>query len=288
MFIGFFTRLSSVVFSVCYLFGTTFEYSFGKIDHFLLPYILPLFMAFAGWGEHYSVDSRHDLKPVNAKLRVYVLAIFALTVAFSFFTSGLAKAVQGWWKWDVDGVKYHLFRSYFGPGKEASLAEYFLSIKSHLFWKASDYTVLAFELGFILSILNKKVFRAFCAFAVVFHSMNYFLLNIPFTGNLIVYLLFMEWKPVFELSKRSFKRITVTLPILATVIVVPTVYWMYLIAAGANMAKCPSLMSLVLKFIGAKDYSTDFIFVGLALVLCALILWPRKRRRKTVVSHTVA
>lgn len=43
---GFKTRLSSILLSIFLVFGKTFAYSFGRINHDILFYIIPFFMAF--------------------------------------------------------------------------------------------------------------------------------------------------------------------------------------------------------------------------------------------------
>jgi hypothetical protein len=62
--IGWRTPLASVGTGVTLLILKTFEYSLGKIDHDIFLVIVPLLLAFSGWGRALSIDGRrHPARP---------------------------------------------------------------------------------------------------------------------------------------------------------------------------------------------------------------------------------
>lgn len=202
MFWGYRTVVSSVVFSCSYIVGANFMYSMGKIDHTLLLFLTPVFMGLAGWGKYYSVD-QWQKKPQLMKSpegqphrRALLMALFALVIGFSFFTSGIAKGIGGWWKPGLEAVRYHLYYNYFVWHRVNYLAGYALLIDSHFFWKLMDYFTLFFEITFLAGALHVRVFRYYLAAAVVFHCMVLLLFNINFSNNLIVYLAFVDWQKI--------------------------------------------------------------------------------------------
>lgn len=202
MFLGIGTRWTSLLFSITAIIGHSFWYSFGKIDHMILWYLAPAFLGFAGWGNYFNVSGNKVAvrEPDNA----VIIFLFALTIGFSMFTSGVQKLEGGWLNWRGEGVRYHLIRNFLIIDRTKFLATFFLDFKPHLIWKLMDYAALFLEVGFLFSVARLKYFRAFLVMAVFFHVAILMMFNIAFYANLIAYSLFINWSSLFSNWKERF------------------------------------------------------------------------------------
>jgi hypothetical protein len=197
MFIGVATRWTSLLFSITCLLGHNFWYSFGKIDHLLLWYIAPAFLGFAGWGKYFSCsvfkkDSGYTV--FSQKTNSMLILIFALSIGFSMFTSAAEKIGGGWLSWEGEGVRFNFIKNFLIHHRENLLTSPLIGFKNHLFWKLMDYSAIVFEFGFLFSTVRLSILRFFIAVAIVFHVLVLLMFNIPFYSNVIVYLIFIDWK----------------------------------------------------------------------------------------------
>lgn len=266
MFLGVWSKWTSLFFTVVSLIGYNFWYSFGKIDHFLFLFIAPAFLGFAGWGSFFTIN-KYKSKIVDPNKSALIVSLLALCIAFSMFTSGSLKIEGGWWKWDTEAVRYHLIRNYFSLERNELLADFFITIKNHLIWKFFDYSALLLEIGFLFSIMNKRYFQFFLFFGTIFHIIILLMFNIAFYSNLLIYLLFIDWGSIFRVFKINYKlyqkRYTNALYIIFLLGTILSVYWVcYLlytgsafllpglidIMAGNDKLQFPSILSLILFF----------------------------------------
>lgn len=201
MFLGIKARWTSLLFSISTIIGHSFWYSFGKIDHMILWYLAPAFLGFAGWGNYFNLSGKKIA--VRERDNALLIFLFALTIAFSMFTSGVQKLEGGWLNWRGEGVRYHLIRNFLIIDRTKFLAPYFLDFRPHLVWKLMDYSALFLEVGFLFSIVRLKYFRAFLVMAVFFHVAVLLMFNIAFYANLIAYSLFINWSSLFPKWKAS-------------------------------------------------------------------------------------
>ncbi|UZD24441.1 HTTM domain-containing protein [Algoriphagus halophytocola] len=189
---GLFTRFCSIALTITYIFLFTIKFSFGKIDHaWMITIWIPLLMGIAGWGSEYSIDkSIRKSTPAVAGWPIFLLASI---LAFGMFTAGLPKLMGDWLSFDTQAVKYHFISNYFMRDRQDLLAPFFLNIQSKLIWESLDYLGVLFELGFILLLWNKRLFSWYIIIAIIFHIMNLLMLNIKFTENFPIYLLFLPY-----------------------------------------------------------------------------------------------
>jgi hypothetical protein len=195
---GFRTRAVSLLLAVLLVGGKSFRYSFGKIDHHILEELTLAVMAFSRWGDAYSIDAlraRSAARPAPDRLdRSGAHALLAICIAFGFLTAGVPKLV-GWIDFDpsTQGVRGWLLDVYRPGAPGPPLAETFFRVHSPLFWEALDVAAVAFELSFVVAVLDRRAFQlALCA-AAFFHLFNYLMLGIAFATNLIAYAAFAEW-----------------------------------------------------------------------------------------------
>lgn len=254
MFLGIKTKWSSIVFTVTALIGHSFWYSFGKIDHMILWYIIPGFLCFAGWGNYLSFNQSAKKEQPNNALIIFM---FALTIAFSMFTSGVQKLEGGWLNWEGEAVRFHLIQNYLILDRNQYLAEFFLNFKPHAVWKFFDYSALFLEIGFIFSLVRLKYFRAFLFMAVLFHFMILLMYNIAFYSNIIAYLLFVNWPKFFSLWKNQMsgfnehyaKRIYTFMVVTAGIF---SIYWLAIIFFNTPVFFLPGLMESLCKMLAIQ------------------------------------
>jgi len=198
---GFKTKWVSISLGLSLIIGQTFLFSFGKIDHgLLLTSFLPIVMAFSNWGAHFSIDSIKGEK----KVHTWPISLMSLVLGFGMFTAGLQKLIGGWLNPKFPAIRSHIFRSFVNQ-REGIMTNFMLSIRSNFFWESLDIMIVLFELGFLIAVLNRKWFRMWMAFAVLFHAGVILTMNIPFFQNVVVYFLFLNW--VFIMKGLRFQRL---------------------------------------------------------------------------------
>src|SRR5260221_2494718 len=198
--IGIKTRFCTIVLCLLTFISNNFVYSFGKIDHDALVWAVSLCLAFTDWGVPYALvpDRR-----VNPKVATRALATAGVLIAFGFFTAGFEKALH-WINFDLSTGG---FLGWFYGGdlildRKLLLAPLVFRVPPQLF-KILDYAAVAFELSpFFFLLAGRTAWRAWLLVAICFHLANALLLNIPFYGQVLVYLPFVAFA-------RSFGRLNV-------------------------------------------------------------------------------
>lgn len=215
--LGFYTRASTLLLFFALVTGNHFYYALGKIDHSILFVIVLLIMAFADWGRYFSVDSlmTRPAKPESSTAGMQDLSIFALLIAFGFFTAGFGKAVA-WLDFDPNqsGFLAWLFPGYFNTGHHYLLAPLAIQLRPTWLWEFADIVAVVFELGFLVALLRRRWWMFWLIAAAFFHLLNCLLLNIPFLAHAILYLCFVPWLEIFPrlrgISKQPRKFLTIT------------------------------------------------------------------------------
>jgi len=204
---GFQTRIASILASILLILVFSFQYSFGKIDHYILLVITPFLLSLSNWGDKYSIDSYfQNSKSINNK-RNYGLSLLALCICVGFFTAGFPKYLN-WMDFDLEtyGVRLWLHRSYYINGNQEYLSGFIINLKNKFFWEFIDYTVVIFEVTFIVACFTtRRIFRIYLCLAAIFHLINYLILNNPFSSYIIVYAAFIDWFTYTEKLKKYLK-----------------------------------------------------------------------------------
>ncbi len=200
---GFFVPTVSVLLSLLLIAGSNLRFSFGKIDHDLLLVLPPLVLARSGWGNRYTL-ARGPAAPLPNRSGA-CLGVFAIVVGFAMFTAGFQKLTTGWLDPRTQASYGHLIQNFYGNARGVLLAPFALRVRSKLLWEGFDYMTVAFELLFIVAVMRRWLFRAWIAFAIVFHTGTLLVLDIGFAVNFAAYLVFVEW-PLprrFALARRA-------------------------------------------------------------------------------------
>lgn len=189
--LGWRTKISSFGVGIFMLTLNGFIYSLGKIDHFILVPVVPLIMAFSGWGATYSVDKLRSKSAMETP-QGWPLVLLALLIGFMMFTAGFPKILGGWLHLDTQATQGHYFKQFFVRGRQDLLAPYGQHI-GRFWWEVLDYVTIAFEVGFLVAIINPRSTRIFICIAVLFHFCTMLILNISFLPNFLAYAAFINW-----------------------------------------------------------------------------------------------
>ncbi|WP_101446789.1 hypothetical protein [Pontibacter ramchanderi] len=202
---GWRTKYTSLALFFVLLICQSFSFSFGKIDHNIIWLVIPLVMAFSGWGNTYSIDSLYQRKE---DVNPWAISLMALLLGFAMFTASFPKIYSGWLSFDSHATFPHMVYNDLYWDREPLLLQEVLQIKNIVFWEALDYLAVVFEFGFLLAIFWPQVFRFFVFSAVLFHISIFLTFGIVFTNNLLTYLLFINWAIFYPvLNSASFNNI---------------------------------------------------------------------------------
>ena len=231
MFFGLWCKWSSVLFSLTSIIGHTYWYSFGHVDHYLLWMITPALLGLSGWGAPRQLEQNNTDRDNS-----FYIQLLALAIGFSMFTSGMQKIGGGWLYWSKEGTHYNLVNKAFEFDTKGVMVDYALLIKGSLIWKLMDYGTVIMEIGFLISVWRRKVFNYFLAVALIFHILVLLLFNIRFFSNIIVYLVFIDWRSVDEhigfsrllAAPALYRRLKIALSLFASALFL---YWGYCVFA---------------------------------------------------------
>lgn len=201
--VGFKTFYSSIIAGLMLLAIKGFFYSLGKINHDLLLSVVPIVMAFSGWGAAYSIDSwRRKSENLTKKVESWPLTLIALFIGFMMFTAGFAKLLGGWLYVDSQATLGHLFNQFFVKGRQDLLATQMINFDYRFIWEMLDYATVLFEIGFLLAVIHPRTTRLFVCFAVLFHFSIMMSLNISFLPNFPAYAAFLSWGAIDQRAKQ--------------------------------------------------------------------------------------
>lgn len=201
MTIGWRTRAATLVVVVTRLVGTTFTYSFGKIDHtdIMLTWLL-MALAFSDWGEHYTLAGalrqataapNPDERTRRERRPSKPLAMFATVLAFGMFTAGFPK-LRVWVDFDLStsGVLSWFYPNRLTLGRDGLLDDLLPGVPAILL-ELTDYFAVCMELTAVVFLLvGRRAWLGYLAVATAFHLANVLVLNIAFAGQVITYLVF--------------------------------------------------------------------------------------------------
>ncbi|WP_139125727.1 hypothetical protein [Arcticibacter eurypsychrophilus] len=187
-------RLASLLFGVLNIVGCSFNYSFGKIDHDILLYVLLICMSLSNWGTLLAFYPDKKLKGADRSL-----LLLSVLICFGMFTAGLPKA-RTWINLDMSssGFLSWYFRGLSESGRSDLLMPYVLDFPPLLI-KSFDFIAVLFELSaFFMLMAGRKFWKLWLLGVVTFHLLNCLLLNIPFVVNFLVYLAFIDFSGLYQ------------------------------------------------------------------------------------------
>lgn len=192
--IGWRTVASSLTLALMLLLLHGFSFADGKIDQIAVIVLIPLTLAYSGWGGALSIENRNQPPSAN---QPWLLALLALLTGFALFTAGLGKVSGGWLKPASLGTRWHLLWNYYSVGRETLAGSWALQHLPRWGWKAMDWSVAVWEAGFVLTVFRRRWCRVACAFGAFFHLGVWMLFDITVAENLIAYGAFVSWASVW-------------------------------------------------------------------------------------------
>jgi len=162
--IGWRTVASSLTLALMLMLLHGFSFGDGKIDQITVIVLIPLTLAYSGWGRAFSIENRNE--PPSAD-QPWLLALLALLTGFALFTAGIGKISGGWLKSDSLGTRWHLLWNYYSVGRETLVGSWALQNLPRWGWKAMDWSVAVWEAGFVLTVFRRTWCRVACAFGAL-------------------------------------------------------------------------------------------------------------------------
>lgn len=190
MILGIRTRAVTIAIVVLRIVGSTFLFSFGKIDHTIMMTAVLALMAWCNWGEPAAGrerDAATELRTLRA------LSLQAVVLAFGFLTAGLPKLAH-WVDGDTgtSGFLSWYYEGLFDFRRHDLIAAWVPHIPLPLL-EAADVLAVALELAGFVALLSGRIpWRLFLMFVAVLHLVNVLVLNIEFTAQAITYLAYVD------------------------------------------------------------------------------------------------
>lgn len=273
---GFRTRGVSWLLALVLFTGFSWSYAYGKINHdTLLMALVPLVMGFSGWGSHYSIDQRRSSTP--GQERYWPVALLALLLGFGMFSAGIPKLLSGWLDPTTQAVQGYTIRQHYDFFADQLLTPVMMHYENPFFWELLDYSAVLFEVGFLLAVARQPLFRGFVMLAVVFHLGNSLMLNIDFSRNIALYLLFIDWRPLVGRFEQRIGPVGAKYLNVRMLILVSVLFLAYYLVAWL------SPFQALIGLLGASSLTSGVLLTGLASVffvvnfLTGQLLFPTRR-----------
>lgn len=171
-------------------YGVTF--CLGKVDHTILLTLPPLVLAFANWGNRFSVDAfRRNSEPsLQAQ---WPLRLLALLIGWGFFAAALTKALTGWLSFSSRASRGYFVLGFVTQGRTHWLAQWIAQHDVLAAWEVVDWLTVAFELAILIALPWWRAFRITLAVAAIFHLVVLLIMNIDFSNAVVAYGAFVSW-----------------------------------------------------------------------------------------------
>lgn len=189
---GVFTVPVSLLLTVTLITASGISYSFSKVDHFILFELVPVFLAFAGWGRRWSVDALIARRrgAVNESTRGLPILLFAMTIGWAMLSAAVPKALGGWFDPSRQATRGYIATDVATGDKLGPLGAWLLPFDFDPFWKLMDYVTLAAEGLLIVFVFTPLLFRCWLLLLACFHVGVYLTLGISFLDYTLVYAVF--------------------------------------------------------------------------------------------------
>ena len=258
-------RLFGLAFCAIHVVITSFEYSFGKIDHGAHFLMLCFFcLSLDNWG---TKEPRSSLA-----LPIPGSTLLAVLIAFGMFTAGFDKTLR----WFDFNLNTNGFLTWFVPGhhnlgRDELLAPYITSLPK-IILEFLDYSGALFEMvPFLFLLCGKRYWIAWCATACLFHAGILVMVNISFKYQMFGYMPFLL--PVLSLPQFQSHAKKIASVILAIAAYRIATVW---------IEGCPILRDAMLPSELIKLYFDLLVLLGCAAIgyynalLCKPLRWGWK------------
>lgn len=256
--LGIKARYAGILFFLLYIIGSSFQFSFGKIDHLIMFPVFILGLSWTNWGVNYALIPD---KKVSTHMQRRVLAILAVLLCFGMFTAGYEKALH-WIDFDLEqgGFLAWFYPGFFDIERKYLLAPFVLLVPPQTF-ELFDYIAVIFELSPILALLaGRQWWQLWLLVASIFHLSNTLLLNIAFIVHAPVYLSFIPISSFVKTAQIQWSKAQITL-FISTITAIIAIHHLF------HFSTSNSIKSL-------KIYALPFFESGRELSLyLGLLVW---------------
>ncbi len=193
---GYRVRTSTIIVLVTRILATTFAYSHGKISHQIALSAILFCMILANWGENdqdgAAAMRRSDALRRTSRQSLRGVALMGVLLAFGFFTAGFDK-VMNWVNFDLSKsgfLDWYYPRSY--DYDLIFLADAVPGVPPVLL-KMGDVAGSLLEVAGLVALLcGAYAWRAWLVAITGLHLFNALVLNITFTTQALIYLVFVN------------------------------------------------------------------------------------------------
>ncbi|MDX1872743.1 hypothetical protein SBI67_11460 [Mycolicibacterium sp. 120266] len=192
---GLWTRFVSLAAAVMLFVTYGLMYCLGKVDHTILLLLVPLVLAFADWGNRYSVDA-YRRGGATVPQRQWPLRLLALLIGWGFFTAALTKLLTGWLSWSSQAARGYFVLGFLTEGRTYWLADWLAAHDMRAVWELVDWLTVIFEFAFLLAMPWWRAFRTVLAVATTFHLGVLLTMGIDFSSAVVAYGAFVSWSVI--------------------------------------------------------------------------------------------
>lgn len=245
--LGIWTRYVSIATWLMLTLTYGLTYTLGKVDHTILMVMVPLVMAFSGWGNRFSIDALR--RPVPITQQQWPLRLLALLIAWGFFAAAMTKLLTGWLSLSSQAARGYFVLGYVTEDRTHLLAQWMAAHDVAAIWELADWATVIFEFSILFALPWWPAFRIALAVATTFHLGVLLVLNIDFSHAVLAYAAFVSWSAIGRrvgdsdvgrairdgIGHRRWIRGSPTLPVVAGVMVVATAataWWLMTAPAG--------------------------------------------------------
>ncbi len=263
--IGWRTVMSSLGVALGSVVMRSFAYADGKIDNDIMVVLVPLTLAFSGWGQRLSVDgTRSSSNDVLAERRQpWLLALLALLIGLGFLSAGTAKARGGWLSTHTLATRWHL-ENVDSAGRDDASGVWSLATFPAWVWKSMDLTTVVWECTFVLAAARRTAFRVYAAVGAFFHLGVWLIFGITFAVNAMAYAAFVSYSDLWPKDAAYADRLRVKRWLAITLCTIPFVVGtakLFILGASTNdwLAFFVERLILVVSALVATGYVATMV-----------------------------
>ena len=195
--LGLWTRCASIAVAVLLIVTYGLTFSLGKVDHTILLVVAPLVLAFANWGDRFSLDAlRRPAGSVPRRQRQWPLRLLALLIGWGFFTAALTKVLTGWLSFSSQAARGYFVLGYLTENRTFWLADWVATHDVRAAWEVVDWLTVIFEASILIALPWWRAFRTTLAVAATFHLGVLLIMDIDFSHAVTAYGAFVSWASV--------------------------------------------------------------------------------------------
>lgn len=193
------------------------RYSVENVHHHIVLPLVPALLAFSGWNRRFVLLPKRFRDSTSGERATAVgLALLAIAIGFVFFTATMPKLMGGWLDPSTPAAYAHVVSRAKAGQNVGMLASLAYATAGVPFWELLDWFTVLVEGAVLFLVPWRRAFVAMLAVLVYLHLGIYLFMGTNFSGQVLAYAAFVDWKRVWDVSLgRSELRIAGTLAVAA-------------------------------------------------------------------------